>query len=144
MISWRPIGKGSWGRKTNAPNISSAISYLRLANRWSWVLDEVDQVFQHPEIATDFFGLLRAWHERSKNEPTWQQLRMVIVHSQEVYIPLNMNQSPFNVGLPIELPEFTPAQVEELVQRHGLDWTAVDVEQLLGVVDGHPYPILFG
>ena len=32
-------------------------------------MDEVDQVFQYPAIARDFFGLLRAWHEK-KNTPT--------------------------------------------------------------------------
>ena len=39
-------------------------------------LDEVDLMFQHPEIATDFFGLLRAWHEKSKNEEIWKRLRL--------------------------------------------------------------------
>ncbi|WP_442946617.1 AAA-like domain-containing protein [Nostoc sp. 'Peltigera malacea cyanobiont' DB3992] len=31
---------------------------------------------------------------------------------------------PFNVGLPIRLPELTEHQVEYLAQRHGLDWTS--------------------
>ena len=102
-------------------------------------LDEVDQIFQHPEIATDFFGLLRAWHEKGKNQALWQRLRLVIVHSKEVYIPLNINQSPFNVGLPIELPELNQAQVKELVRRHGLDWSEKQVEQLMAMMGGHPY-----
>ncbi|HBB33676.1 MAG TPA: serine/threonine protein kinase [Cyanobacteria bacterium UBA9273] len=102
-------------------------------------LDEVDQVFQHPEIATDFFGLLRAWHERGKNEAIWQKLRLVIVHSKEVYIPLNINQSPFNVGLPIELPELTQEQVADLIGRHGLNWMRHQVEQLMAMTGGHPY-----
>jgi AAA-like domain/CHAT domain len=102
-------------------------------------LDEVDEVFKHPEIAADFFGLLRSWHERAKNEPIWQKLRLIIVHSQEVYIPLNINQSPFNVGLPIELPELTQVQVEELVQRHGINWTEKQIERLMRLVGGHPY-----
>ncbi|MBW4593441.1 MAG: AAA-like domain-containing protein [Brasilonema angustatum HA4187-MV1] len=55
-------------------------------------LDEVDQVFQYPQVASEFFGLLRAWHETSKNKETWKKLRLVIVHSKEVYIPLNINQ----------------------------------------------------
>jgi serine/threonine protein kinase len=83
-------------------------------------LDEVDLIFQYPKIASDFFGLLRAWHEKAKNEDVWKKLRLVIVHSKEVYIPLNINQSPFNVGLPIDLPELTLAQIADLVQRHQL------------------------
>ena len=102
-------------------------------------LDEVDELFKHPAIASDFFGLLRAWHEESKINPIWQNLRLVITHSKEVYIPLNINQSPFNVGVPIELPELNQTQVRDLVQRHGLDWGTGEVERLMDVVDGHPY-----
>ncbi len=86
-------------------------------------LDEVDEIFQNPHIATQFFALLRAGHEQGKNNPDWQRLRLIIVHSQEVYIPLNINQSPFNVGLGIELPEFNFEQVKDLVERHGLIWS---------------------
>lgn len=102
-------------------------------------LDEVDQIFPHPQIATDFFGLLRAWHEQGKNTSVWQQLRLIIVHSKEVYIPLNINQSPFNVGLPIELPQLDSAQVKDLVQRHHLNWSREQIEQLMAMVGGHPH-----
>lgn len=102
-------------------------------------LDEVDCVFQHPSLAADFFALLRAWHEDAKNREIWRILRLVVVHSTEVYIPLNINQSPFNVGLPIELPEFAPDQVLDLAQRHGLKWGMEAVDQLMAMVGGHPY-----
>ncbi|APB33905.1 protein kinase domain [Gloeomargarita lithophora Alchichica-D10] len=102
-------------------------------------LDEVDLVFQYPQVATDFFALLRAWHEKSKNDPVWQNLRLIIVHSKEVYVPLNINQSPFNVGLPVELPELTPAQVRDLTQRHRLAWSEAEFGQFMGLIGGHPY-----
>ena len=102
-------------------------------------LDEVDRIFQHPEIAADFFGLLRAWHEDAKNRDIWKKLRLVVVHSTEVYIPMNINQSPFNVGLPIELPEFNAQQIIDLALRHGLNWSFTQVEQLMAMVGGHPY-----
>ncbi|MBE7382582.1 MAG: AAA-like domain-containing protein [Leptolyngbya sp. SIO1E4] len=102
-------------------------------------MDEVDQVFQYPAIARDFFGLLRAWHEK-KNTPTWQKLRLIITHSKEVYVPLDINQSPFNVGLAIELPEFTPEQVEDLAQRHGL-YLQHQLKRLMQMLGGHPYLI---
>ena len=104
-------------------------------------LDEVDVVFRYPEIAADFFGLLRAWHEEAKNREIWKKLRLVVVHSTEVYVPLDINQSPFNVGLPIELPEFSPTTVQELAQRHGLAWGMEKVNQLMNMVGGHPYLI---
>lgn len=102
-------------------------------------LDEVDELFKHPEIASDFFGLLRAWHEESKINPVWKNLRIVITHSKEVYIPLNINQSPFNVGVPIELPPLNQEQALELIQRHGIIWSESEVERLIGLVGGHPY-----
>lgn len=51
-------------------------------------LDEVDRVFEYPEIYQDFFGLLRALHEEGKRREIWKKLRLVIVHSTEVYVPL--------------------------------------------------------
>jgi hypothetical protein len=102
-------------------------------------LDEVDEVFKHPAIASDFFGLLRAWHEESKFNSVWRNLRLVITHSKEVYIPLNINQSPFNVGVPIDLPPLTQVQVADLVRRHGLNWTEDEVGRLMAMVGGHPY-----
>ena len=107
-------------------------------------LDEVDEIFQNPDLATQFFALLRAWHEQGKNNPDWQRLRLIIVHSKEVYIPLNINQSPFNVGLGIELPEFNLQQVKDLVQRHGLIWSDEQIEKLMEMLGGHPYLVRLG
>ncbi|AVZ29508.1 AAA-like domain-containing protein [Nodularia spumigena CS-584] len=102
-------------------------------------LDDIDQIFPYTEIAQAFFALLRAWHENGKNEEIWQKLRLVIAHSQEAYISLNVNQSPFNVGLSVEIGEFNATQIKELVQRHKLNWSDSQIEQLRGMIDGHPY-----
>ena len=131
--------KGVLGSKNKCTNYFQRYLLAEINTPIALGLDEVDEVFKHPEIANDFFGLLRFWHERAKNEAIWQKLRLVIVHSKEVYIPLNINQSPFNVGLPIELSELNQAQVQDLVQRHGLNWTEQEVEQLMLLVGGHPY-----
>jgi hypothetical protein len=101
-------------------------------------LDEVDRVFD-TAIASDFFGLLRAWHEKGKYDEAWQNFRLVITHSQEVYISLDINQSPFNVGISIELPEFNREQVQTILQRHKLTWTDAQIDQLMATVGGHPY-----
>ncbi len=106
-------------------------------------LDEVDRIFSYPEIAGDFFGLLRAWHEEAKTRPIWNKLRLIVAHSTEVYISLNINRSPFNVGVPIELPELTLEQVQELAQRQVMVGNTHQGEQdlalLLAMVGGHPY-----
>lgn len=102
-------------------------------------LDDIDRLFQFPDLADEFFGLLRAWHEEAKNRDIRKQLRLVVAHSSEVYIPLNINQSPFNVGLPIELTPFTAEQVQDLAQRYSLNCSLAQAEQLVERVGGHPY-----
>src|SRR5919202_1730678 len=102
-------------------------------------LDAVDRIFPHEKVADDFFGLLRAWHEKAKQNNIWKNFRLVIVHGTEVYIPLSNDQSPFNVGLPIELSEFKSNQVDDLQRRHGLDLSAIEIEELMAMVGGHPH-----
>jgi transcriptional regulator with XRE-family HTH domain len=101
--------------------------------------DEVNQIFEHPQMAKDFFPLLRSWYEEAKTLPIWQKLRPIVVHSTEIYIPLQLNQSPFNVGLPIQLNTFSQAEVQQLAQRYGIDWEdGSQARQLMDMVGGHP------
>jgi hypothetical protein len=102
-------------------------------------LDEVDRVFPYSEVIEDFFGMLRSWHERAKTCEIWKQLRLVMAHSTEVYIPLDINQSPFNAGLPVELLEFDLKQVKDLARLHQLHWNDSQLEKLMSLVRGHPY-----
>lgn len=108
-------------------------------------LDQVDEVFLHPEIADDFFTLLRSWYEEAaygdSGNSLWQNLRLVIVHSTEVYIPLDINKSPFNVGLAIELQAFNKEQVLDLAQRYGLHLSESELSALIALLSGHPYLI---
>ncbi len=102
-------------------------------------LDEVNRIFEHPQIAKDFFPLLRFWYEEAKTLPIWQNLRLVVVHSTEIYIPLQINQSPFNVGLPIQLDNFAQAEVQQLARSYDIDWEdGVAARQLMDLVGGHP------
>lgn len=103
-------------------------------------LNELDWVFEYPEIAGDFLPLLRSWYEQAKRVEIWQKLRLVLAYSTSIFVPLRLTQSPFNIGLPIKLPLFTLGQVEDLAQRHGLDWTGgTEAEKLMAMVGGHPY-----
>ena len=101
-------------------------------------LDEVDKLFAYEEIAGDFLGMLRTWHEYAKTKPLWQQLRLLILHRQ-VYNQININQSPFNTGTEIKLTDFTSEQVESLANKYKLNWGKTQVEQLMAMVGGHPY-----
>ncbi|MEH2198913.1 AAA-like domain-containing protein [Nostoc sp.] len=102
-------------------------------------LDNVDVIFQYPAIARDFFPLLRAWHERATTNQIWQKLRLVIGYSRADYIPIDNNQSPFNVGKLIEIPELNQAQIQKLAQHLKLNWNTEKVAQLMVMVGGHPW-----
>ncbi|MFB2834177.1 AAA-like domain-containing protein [Floridanema evergladense] len=104
------------------------------------VLNEVNRIFEYPEIAQEFLPLLRYWHEQGKYTEVWQKLRFVVVYSTEIYVPIKLNQSPFNIGLPLKLPPFTPEQVQELALRYDLDWTdQLKTKRLMTLLGGHPY-----
>ena len=103
-------------------------------------LNEVNRIFEYPKIAREFLPLLRSWHEEARRIESWQKLRLIVIHSTEIYISLRLTESPFNVGLPIQLPYFTEEQILSLAQRHNLDWTdKPDAKQLMAMVGGHPY-----
>jgi hypothetical protein len=102
-------------------------------------LDEVNQIFEHPQVAKDFLPLLRSWYEEAKTLPIWQKLRLIVVHSTEIYVPLQLNQSPFNVGLPVQLSHFSLEEVLQLAQRYQLTLENQEkVRQLMELVGGHP------
>jgi hypothetical protein len=81
--------------------------------------------------------LLRGWHEQGKHDKRWGKLRLVLAYSMESFTTKDINQSPFNVGTPIDLDEFTIAQVQELAALHGL--SPSQIEPISELIGGHPY-----
>jgi transcriptional regulator with XRE-family HTH domain len=104
-------------------------------------LDEVDRVFEHANTYNEFFSFLRSLHEAGKRRSILDRLRLIITYSTEVYVPVDLNQSPFNVGITVELPEFSQEQVQDLAHRHQLNWTFTEVDRLMAMVGGHPFLI---
>ena len=107
-------------------------------------LDEVNRLFRFPQVAREFLPLLRFWHEEANNIPIWQKLRLIVTHSTEICIDLNLNQSPFNIGLSLQLGEFNSEQAWELAQRYGLERNdrgikSEQIQSLVQLVSGHPY-----
>jgi|694.fasta_scaffold01205_27 serine/threonine-protein kinase len=102
-------------------------------------IDELDRLFPYDQVAKEFLMLLRAWNEKAKINETWSKLRIAIAHSTESYVVMDTNSSPFNLGLAVDLAEFTSSQVLDLATRHGLNWETEEVEQLMAMVGGHPY-----
>ncbi|OKH44135.1 hypothetical protein NIES2101_28890 [Calothrix sp. HK-06] len=90
-----------------------------------FAIDNFERLFAYSDIFSQFCLLLRGWYENAKGGDRvaniWKKLRLVVVHSTEVYPTLDSNHSPFNVGIPIELPEFNQQQVKSLATKYGLD-----------------------
>lgn len=106
------------------------------------ILNEVNRIFEYPKLSGEFLLLLRSWHEEAKQHYRLQQLRLVVAYSTEVYLSLNINKSPFNVGLPLKLTNFTLEQVIDLASRYELGWKdSLPAEKLMAMVGGHPYLI---
>jgi hypothetical protein len=105
-------------------------------------LDNVDRFFEekYQDVAANFFGMLRGWHEKAKQttDSDWQKLRLILVYSTEDLPNLNINQSPFNVGEQVKLPDFNRSQIEALAQQYGLNLLSPQVEKLTELVGGHP------
>lgn len=108
-------------------------------------LDEVDQLFDHPALVQEFLPMLRVWHEEAMELAEWQKLRLVLSYNTEVYVPLKISQSPFNIGLAIQLPALTLEQTQDLAKQYELtcfeDQQADQLASLHERVSGHPYLI---
>ena len=104
-------------------------------------MDEVDRMFD-TDYRSDFFSMLRSWHN-NRALPMyrlWKQFDLALVTATEPYhLIANLNQSPFNVGEVVLLSDFTPEQLTDLNQRHGNPLTQSQADQLMGLLNGHPY-----
>ncbi|MEL6931157.1 MAG: AAA-like domain-containing protein, partial [Cyanobacteria bacterium J06600_6] len=133
------------GAKVSCTNYLQTHILNQLNEPLVMAFDEANHLFEYPDIAREFLPLLRFWHEEANNSATWQRLRMIVVHSTDMYIPLEINQSPFNLGLPIILPEFSSEQVQELASRHQFQLEIADldrsIEAIMIMVGGFPYLI---
>jgi hypothetical protein len=104
-------------------------------------MDEVDSVFE-TNFRSDFFGMLRSWHNNRAFKPIWKKLDLALVTSTEPYQLIeNLNQSPFNVGEVVELSDFSEAEVADLNRRHNSPLRPEEERQLMELLSGHPYLI---
>ncbi|NEP08744.1 MAG: serine/threonine protein kinase [Symploca sp. SIO2C1] len=104
-------------------------------------IDKLDLIFEYSELCKDFLSLLRAWYEKSQSSITWNKLHYIIIHSTDCYLPLDISQSPFNVGIPIILQGFSQEQVQELAKQYQLNLSQKQIDSLMNLVGGHPFLI---
>ena len=133
------------GIKISSTNYFQEYILEQLSQPLVLAFDEINNLLKHPEIVAEFLPMLRFWHEEANNSEIWQSLRMIIVHPTDIYLPLDIDRSPFNLGLPIILPEFDFARVQVLALRYQFQQEIQDLEQslksLMSMVGGYPYLI---
>jgi hypothetical protein len=102
-------------------------------------MDEID-LLQHTPYHTDFFGLIRSWHNRRASNPIWNGLTTIMAISTEPYLLIdNLNQSPFNVGQVLNIKDFDESQVADLNQRYGTPVSGGELPRMMELLNGHPY-----
>jgi len=105
-----------------------------------WFMDEVDRLFDF-DFYTDVFSLMRSWHNRRPIHPELGNLTLILSYATETHLLIeDVYQSPFNVGVKVEIEDFTPEQIEVLNERVGRPLrTAQDVQKFVSLVGGHPH-----
>jgi hypothetical protein len=105
------------------------------------VLDEADMLFD-TSFYGDFFGLLRSWHNRRATDPLWEKLSIVMAISTHPSLLIDdVNQSPFNVGLTIDLEDLDEEQVCFLNGKHDQPLWREDVPKVMALLGGQPFLI---
>lgn len=104
--------------------------------------DELDRLFESP-AKNEFFGMLRSWHEARAHKPAFESLDLVLVTSTDPENFLDDDEgrgSPFNVGMTIQLRDFSPSEVDALITLHSLDHMDDSSRAwLVSLLGGHPY-----
>jgi hypothetical protein len=102
-------------------------------------LDEIDDLLQ-TTFYSEFFGLLRSWHNLRATDERWDKLSTIMVISTEPYLLISdFHQSPFNVGVNLNLQDFNVSQIQDLNQRHGSPLSGKEFDELVETFGGHPF-----
>lgn len=141
-LDWEVVD-GYWQGVRNPANTFNRFLQREVLQRFDQqillAIDEADLLLDS-EYKKHFFALMRAWDSRRAFDASWRKLNLVMVISTHPYLLIDdVNLSPFNVGLTIQLKDFTPEQVADLNQRHGSPLQADQIPALMALVGGHPY-----
>jgi hypothetical protein len=103
------------------------------------IIDEVDRLLQSP-FRSDFFGMLRNWHNNRSYNADWDRFTLMMAISTEPYMLIeNLDQSPFNVGRVVMPEDFNVTQIKHLANEYRSRLSDADLERLHSFVGGHPF-----
>lgn len=102
-------------------------------------LDEADALLGSAS-RSDFFGMLRSWHNYRQTSASWRSFALAMAISTEPGMLIdNLSQSPFNVGSTVKPEDFTQAQCDTLLRQHGVTLSSPHRQALNELLRGHPY-----
>jgi len=105
-------------------------------------MDEVDRLFPQA-YSSELFGMFRSWHNARALNPDgpWGKLSLALAYAAEARLFItDLNQSPFNIGVRVEMEDFRLPDISDLNRRHLRPLhSSGDEERLYGLVGGHPF-----
>lgn len=111
-------------------------------NQISLFLDNVDQVFiDKRDYDTSFFRMLRAWYDKRISNPRHPLTRLdtILAISTDPYLGKAEPGSPFNVGVKVELEDFTLDETRQVIDQQKLEIQNSEIEDLWKMTGGHPF-----
>jgi hypothetical protein len=144
VVSIADFWDHSLGSKSNITDYFEEILLTNLDHQPLVIaIDELNQLFAYPEIVSEFLQLLRTWLGKAKEGDVagnpWVNLRLITVHSTQILMPSSIDPSILNLGLVVELPEFTLAQVQDLACRYEQKIATPQIQNLIDLLGGQPY-----
>jgi serine/threonine protein kinase len=107
-------------------------------------MDEVDRLFSHA-YSSELFGMIRSWHNARALNPDgpWGKLSLALAYATEVRLFItDLNQSPFNIGVRVDMEDFSLTDISDLNCRHHRPLkSSAEEQRLYALVGGHPFLI---
>lgn len=102
-------------------------------------MDEVDTVFGYP-VYEEFFPSIRAFYNKGAFDKIWKRVKWMLGTSSDpsLFIP-DFKQSPFNVGIPIQLQPFSQHQVVEFGEKLNNQISSELSEKTIDYLGGSPF-----
>lgn len=131
-----------WGSSRGSPDKFSQFmetAVLKDGKPLFLAMDEADQLMD-ADYKTEFFALVRAWDSRRAFDEAWSKLSLAMVISSHPHLLIDdFRQSPFNVGLRIQLGDFSGEQVGRLNKLHGTPLNDDELNGMMKLLGGHPF-----
>ncbi len=103
------------------------------------VFDEVDRVFGHA-AAQDFFGSIRFFFNQGAMDSVWKSVRWILSASTEpAFFIEDISQSPFNIGLRLDLNSFDTERIADFAGRHGIRLSPELRQRIASYIGGRPF-----